>query len=350
VIIMSNAMPEEAAGRSAMQVVGARSGRRRAPWLAVAVAAAATVCSTQAAAQSAYPTRLIRIVVPTVAGGSTTMIARLVSEHFTKVWGQSVIVDNRPGGNTVVGTEYVARAAPDGYTLLVPSITHIVLPLITSTPYDPIKSFVPISGLASQMYVMLVHPSVPARSVKELIALAKARPGQIDYSISGAASGGRIGAELFSMAAGVRLQMIPYKGGAQAMADLIGGQVQLSYQAPITSMPHIESGRLRALGVTGPKRSRVLPDLPTMAEAGLKGAEMLSWQALFAPAATPPEVVSRLSQQVRALLGSPEVSARLASHGVDAYPTTPEEFLATMQADSARIARVVKAAGIRIEN
>lgn len=302
-----------------------------------------------AVAQSSYPGRLIRIVVPTVAGGSTTMIARLVADHLSKVWGQSAIVDNRPGGNTVVGTEYVARSAPDGYTLLVPSITHVVLPLITSTPYDPIRSFVPISGLASQMYVMLVHPSVPAKSVKELIALAKARPGQIDYSISGAASGGRIGAELFSMAAGVKLQMIPYKGGAQAMADLIGGQVQLSYQAPITSTPHLKSGRLRALGVTGEKRSQVLPDLPTMSEVGLKGAEMLSWQALFAPAGTPPEVVEKLSKEVRTFLVSPEVSTRLAGHGVDAYPSTPEQFLAIMKTDSTRISRVVKAAGIRVE-
>lgn len=316
---------------------------------AVCVAGAMTLCAAGACAQSAYPSRLIRIVVPTVAGGSTTMIARLVSEHLTKVWGQSAIVDNRPGGNTVVGTEYVARSAPDGYTLLVPSITHVVLPLIMSTPYDPIKSFIPISGLASQMYVMLVHPSVPAKSVKELIALAKARPGQIDYSISGAASGGRIGAELFSMAAGVKLQMIPYKGGAQAMSDLIGGQVQLSYQAPITSTPHLKSGRLRALGVTGEKRSQVLPDLPTMTEVGLKGAEMLSWQALFAPAGTPAEIVDKLSKEIQNVLASPEVTARLAAHGVDAYPSTPEQFLVIMKRDSTRIAQVVKAAGIRVE-
>lgn len=316
---------------------------------AMIVACAGMSFAGGALAQTVYPTRLIRIVVPTVAGGSTTMIARLVAEHFTKVWGQSAIVDNRPGGNTVVGTEYVARSAPDGYTLLVPSITHVVLPLIMSTPYDPIRSFVPISGLASQMYVMLVHPSVPAKSVKELIALAKARPGQIDYSISGAASGGRIGAELFSMAAGVKLQMIPYKGGAQAMADLIGGQVQLSYQAPITSMPHLKSGRLRALGVTGANRSQVLPDLPTMAEVGLKGAEMLSWQALFAPAGTPAEIVDKLSKEIRTVLASPEVTARLAAHGVDAYPSTPEQFVAIMKTDSARISRVVKAAGIRVE-
>lgn len=322
------------------------SQRRGAAMLA---AGAAMSLSGVAAAQSPYPGRLIRIVVPTVAGGSTTMIARLVAEHLSKAWGQSAIVDNRPGGNTVVGTEYVARSAPDGHTLLVPSITHVVLPLIMPTPYDPIKSFVPISGLASQMYVMLVHPSVPAKSVKELIALAKARPGQIDYSISGAASGGRIGAELFSMAAGVKLQMIPYKGGAQAMADLIGGQVQLSYQAPITSTPHLRSGRLRALGVTGEKRSQVLPDLPTMAEVGLKGAEMLSWQALFAPAGTPSEIVDKLSKEIRSFLATPEVSARLAAHGVDAYPSTSEQFLAIMKTDSTRISRVVKAAGIRVE-
>lgn len=314
-------------------------------WMVAMFVATAPV----AMAQSAYPNRLIRIVVPTVAGGSTTMIARLVADHLTKTWGQSAIVENRPGGNTVVGTEFVAKAAPDGYTLLVPSITHIVLPLITPTPYDPIKDFVPVSGLASQMYVMLLHPSVPAKNVKEFIALAKARPGQVDYSISGAASGGRLGAELFSMVAGVKFQMIPYKGGAQALTDLLGGQVQMSYQAPITVSHHLKAGRLRGIAVTGEERSHVLPDIPTMAEVGLRGAEVTSWQALFAPAATPREVVDKLSAEVRKVLASTEVVTRLSAQGVNAFASTPEQFTSFMKNDSAKIAKVVKAAGIRVD-
>ncbi len=303
-----------------------------------------------AAAQQAYPNRMIRIVVPTVAGGSTTMIARLVAQHFTTAWGQSAIVDNRPGGNTIVGTEHVAKAAPDGYTLLVPSITHIVLPLLTNTPYDAIKDFTPISGLASQMYVMLIHPSVPAKDVKAFVALAKARPGQVDYSISGAASGGRLAAELFSMVAGIKMQLIPYKGGAQAMSDLIGGQVQASYQAPITSTPHIKSGRLRAIAVTGNTRSAVLPDVPTMAEAGLPGVVVTSWQGILAPAGTPRDIVEKLSAEVRKVLASPDVVAKLASQGVTAFPSTPDDFTAFLRADTAKIAKIVKTANIRIEN
>ncbi len=316
---------------------------------AAAVGAVLAMTGT-AAAQQAYPNRMIRIVVPTVAGGSTTMIARLVAQHFTTAWGQSAIVDNRPGGNTIVGTEHVAKAVPDGYTLLVPSITHIVLPLLTNTPYDAIKDFAPVSGLASQMYVMLIHPSVPAKDVKAFVALAKARPGQVDYSISGAASGGRLAAELFSMVAGIKMQLIPYKGGAQAMSDLIGGQVQASYQAPITSTPHIKSGRLRAIAVTGDVRSAVLPDVPTMAEAGLPGVVVISWQGILAPAGTPKDIVEKLSAEVRKVLASPDVVAKLASQGVTAFPSTPDDFTAFLRADTAKIAKIVKTANIRIEN
>lgn len=302
-----------------------------------------------ALAQTTYPNRLIRIVVPTVAGGSTTMIARLAADHLTKTWGQSAIVDNRPGGNTILGTEFVAKATPDGYTLLVPSITHIVLPLLTPTPYDPIRDFAPISGLASQPYVLLLHPSVPAKNVREFVALAKRRPGQVDYSISGAASGGRIAAELFSMVAGIRMQMIPYKGGAQALTDLIGGQVQASYQAPITVSHHIKSGRLRGIGITSETRASVLPDIPTMGEAGYPGSEMITWQAIFAPAGTPKDIVNKLNGEIRKVLGAADVAAKLAAQGVTANPTTPEQFTAFMKSESAKIGKVVKAAGINIK-
>ena len=308
------------------------------------------VLAGSAAAQQAYPNKLIRIIVPTVAGGSTSAIARLVAQHFTASWGQQVIVENRAGGNTIVGTEWVAKSAPDGYTLLVPSITHVLLPLLTTTPYDPIKDFAPISGLATQMYVMLLHPSVPANNLREFIALTKARPGQVDYSISGAASGGRMAAELFSMMAGVKMQLIPYKGGAQALTDLVGGQVQLSFQAPITVIHHLKSGRLRAIGVTSETRSPALPEVPTMAEAGLPGVEVSPWQGILAPAGTPREVVDKLSAEIARHLAMPDIVAKLAGQGVTPFASTPDQFAALLKADMAKYAKVIKVANIKLEN
>ena len=314
------------------------------------VAGTLTAMPAVSAAQQVYPNRAIRIIVPTVAGGSTTTIARLVAQHFTATFAQPAIVDNRPGGNTVVGTDYVARAAPDGYTLLVPSITHIVLPLLTATPYDAIRDFAPVSSLASQMYVMVLHPSVPARNIREFVALAKPRPGQVDYSISGAASGGRLAAELFSMVSGVKMQMIPYKGGAQALIDLVGGQVQVSFQAPITVMAHIKSGRLRGVAVTGEARSQVLPQIPTMAEAGLSGVVIYTWQGMLAPAGTPREILDKLAGEIQKVLSLPETTARLDSQGVTPFPSTPDAFTALLKSDTAKIANIVKVANIKIEN
>ena len=302
-----------------------------------------------AGAQQAYPDKLIRIIVPTVAGGSTSTIARLIAQHFTASWGQQAIVENRPGGNTIVGTEWVAKSAPDGYTLLVPSITHVILPLLTPTPYDPIKDFAPISGLATQMYVMLLHPSVPANTLREFIALTKARPGQVDYSISGAASGGRMAAELFSMMAGVKMQLIAYKGGAQALIDLVGGQVQMSFQAPIVVIPHIKSGKLKAIAITGETRSSVLSQTPTFTEAGLPGFEVKSWQGILAPAGTPREVIDKLASEIGRILAMPDIAAKLASQGVTPFASTPDQFTALLKADTAKYARVIKTANIKLE-
>ncbi len=305
--------------------------------------------ATSGHAQQAYPAKLIRIIVPTVPGGSTTAIARLVAQKLTQSWGQQVIVENRAGGDTLIGTSLVAKSPPDGYTLLVPSITHVILPLLTPTPYDAIKDFAPVTSLASQMYVMLLHPSVPANTLLEFIALAKAKPGQLNYSASGAGSGPRMAVELFGMMTGVKLQLIAYKGGAQALTDLIGGQVQMSLQAPIVSIGHVKSGKLKAIAVTGESRSSALPQIPTAAEAGLPGFEFNSWQGLLAPAGTPNEVVAKLATETGKILAIPDIREKLASQGVSALASTPDQFSALLKADTAKFARIVKTANIKLE-
>jgi len=307
----------------------------------------ATACS--ATAQQAYPTKLIRIIVPTVAGGSTTAIARLVSQKLTESWGQQVLIENRAGGDTLIGTDWVAKSPPDGYTLLVSSITHVILPLLTSTPYDALRDFAPVTGLASQMYVLLLHPSVPANTLHEFIALAKARPGQLDYSASGAGSGPRMAVEQFSIMTGVKLQLISYKGGAQALTDLIGGQVHMSLQAPTASIAHIKSGKLKAIAVTGSTRSSGLPQIPTVAEAGVPGFEFNSWQGLLAPARTPSDVVAKLSTEIGRILAIPDIKEKLTSQGVGTFASTPDQFAALLKADMAKFAKIVKIANIRLQ-
>jgi len=302
------------------------------------------------AAQQAYPAKLIRIIVPTVPGGSTTAIARLVAQKLTESWGQQVIVENRAGGDTLIGTDMVAKSPPDGYTLLVPSITHVILPLLKPTPYDAIKDFAPVTSLASQMYVMLLHPTVPANTLQEFIALAKAKPGQLNYSASGAGSGPRMAVEQLSMMTGVKLQLIAYKGGAQALTDLIGGQVHMSLQAPIVSIGHIKSGKLKAIAVTGEHRSPALPQIPTAAEAGLPGFEFNSWQGLLAPAGTPDEVIAKLAAETGKILAIPDIREKLASQGVASFASTPDQFAALLKADTAKFARIIKAANIKLEN
>jgi tripartite-type tricarboxylate transporter receptor subunit TctC len=306
--------------------------------------------SSGIAAQQPYPAKAVRIVVPTVPGGSTDHVARMVAEKLRESFGQPVIVDNRPGGNGIAGTEAVARAAPDGYTLLVQSGTHVVLPFVEpKLRYDPLKDFAPVASLTSTRYVMLVHPSVPAKTLKEFIAFAKARPGQVNFASSGTASGSRIAGEVFNMLAGVRMQNIPYKGGAQALTDAIGGHVHVTYNSPAISAPHVNSGRLRGLAISGDPRLSLLPQVPTFIEAGLPAYNEMGWQAMFAPAATPRPVVEKLSAEIARMLAAPDLRDRFDKQALEPFVSSQEKFLAMMKAETAKLAKLVKTTNIKFE-
>lgn len=306
--------------------------------------------ATCSAAQQPYPSKAVRIIVPVVPGGSTDNVARLVAEKLRESSGQPMIVDNRPGANGIVGTEAVARAAPDGYTLLVQSGTHVVLPFVEpKLRYDPLKDFAPVATLASTRYVMLVHPSVPAKTLKEFIAFAKSRPGQINFASSGSASGSRIAGEVFNMLAGVRMQNIPYKGGAQALTDAIGGHVHVSYNSPNISAPHVNSGRLRGLAISGDPRLPLLPQVPTFIEAGLPAYNEMGWHGMYAPAATPRPVLDKLSADITRILAAPDLKDRFEKQALEPFVSTPEKFAAMLKAETAKLTKLVKTANIKFQ-
>jgi len=301
-------------------------------------------------AQDAYPSRPIRIIVPFPPGGSIDPLARLVGQKLTEAWGQPVIADNRPGGNSIIGSEAVARSKPDGYTLLVASTTHVINPSLLSTPYDAIKDFAPVATLTKNELVLVVNPSVPANSLRDVIDLAKAKPGQLNFASSGSGTSIHLAGELFSHAAGVKMTHIPYKGAAPAIADLIGGQVQLVFQVPIVVMPHVKSGKLRAIAISGERRLAALPQVPTLAESGLPGVEMRIWNGLLAPAGTPSEVVQKLSAEITKVLSAPEVRTLLLSQGNEPFVSTPDQFASLLRSDLAKFAKIVKSANIKLAN
>lgn len=304
--------------------------------------------ATYVAAQQPYPSKLIRIIVPLIPGGSTNNLARLFAEKLKESLGQPVIVENRPGGNTIIGTEAVARSAPDGYTLLVQSGTHVIIPFVEpKLPYDPLKDFAPVATLTRVRYVMLVHPSVPAKTLKEFIAFARARPSQINFASSGSASGSRLAGEMFNMLAGVRMQNIPYKGGAQAMSDLIGGHVHVSYNSLMISAPHVNSGKLKGLAISGETRHALLPQVPTFIESGLPAYNEMGWQGMFAPAATPKPVVDKLSADIARMLAAPDFKDTLEKQGVEPFISTPEQFAAMLKAETGKLVKLVKTANIK---
>jgi len=303
-----------------------------------------------AVAQQAYPGKPIRMITPYAPGGATTALARIVGQKLTESWGQQVLVENRPGGNTIIGTEALAKAAPDGYTIALMTSTHIVVSLLFPTPYDAIKDFAPVATVASAELLLVMHPSVPANSLRELIALAKSRPGQLNHGSTGSGSSSRLALELINITAGVQIQDVPYKGGGPAVADLIGGQVQLGVHNPINVVPHVKSGRLRAIAISGEHRLSALPQVPTFAEAGLPGIDVKLWLGILAPAGIAKEILGKLSVEIARILGMPEVKEKIANLGVDPFISTPEQFGAIMKSELARWSKVIKAANIRIEN
>ena len=298
-----------------------------------------------------WPSRPLRIVVPFPPGGGTDIGTRIVGQKLQEALGQPVVIENRAGASGIVGTEFTARAAPDGYTLMMGNIgTHAInQSLFSKLSYDPVKDFAPISQVALLPMFLLVYPSMPAASVKELIALAKAKPGSINYSSSGAGGMPHVSGALFSSMAGVTMVHIPYKGGGPAVADLIGGQVQVSFATVLESISHVKAGKLRALGVSSARRSVAMPELPTIAEAGVPGYESGSWLGLFAPAGTPKEIVARLSDEAVRIVKLPEVREKLLQQGADPVGGTAAELVATQAADIAKYARVLRESGIKPE-
>ena len=304
-----------------------------------------------ALAAEAYPAKAIRMVVPFPAGGTTDILGRVAGQKITETLKQQVIIDNRPGAGGNIGTELVAKSPPDGYTLLTdPGSTLTINPsLYRNLGYDVVKDFAPVTILAAVPNVLEVHPSLPVKNVKELIALAKSKPGQLNYASTGAGQSTHLSMELFKTMAGVNVVHIPYKGSAPALTDLLGGQVTLMFDNMPTSLPHIKAGKLRALAVSTLKRSPVLPQLPTVAESGLPGFEVSVWFAVLAPSGTPRDIVQRLNAVLVKALQAPDVKQRLADQGADPVGNTPEQFAAVIQRDLVKWAKVVKDSGVRLD-
>jgi tripartite-type tricarboxylate transporter receptor subunit TctC len=313
------------------------------------VLALPTTLAAGATAPPDYPNRPIRFITPYAPGGSTSVMARLVGQHLTERWGQNVIVDNRPGGNTIIGNEALVRSAPDGYTIMLGTTTHAILSSITKTPYDPIRDFAPVATIGVAPQVLVLHPSVPANTVQEVIALAKAKPGHLNFASSGAGGPTHLAGELFNVVAGVKTQHIPYKGAGPAMVDLIGGHVQMFYSVPVNILAHVQGGKLKAIAVTGKSRITALPQMPTFAEAGLPGYDVKTWNGVLAPAGTPTAIVDKLSKEIAALLAMPATREKLDAVGMSIMISRPEQFSAMIKSDIALYLKVIKAANIRID-
>ena len=311
-------------------------------------AIALLVIALQAHAQS-YPNRPIRIVVPFGPGGFTDVAARIIQKELAPAIGQPIVIENKPGAGSTIGTSEIAKAAPDGYNLVMISTTHVISPhLYKQMPYDPIKDFTPVMKLAEGPYVLIVHPSLPVRSVADLIALAKARPNTIDYASSGNGSAQHLVGALFVTMAGAPLSHVPYKGSSGAMNDVLGGIVKVSFVGVPNALPNLHAGKIRALAVTTKKRYAELPDVPTMDEAGVKGYDATIWLGLLAPPGTPREIVDKLNASITKILSTPDARKLMASAGVDVATSSPEEFAALMQSELERWGKVVRETGATV--
>lgn len=313
----------------------------------LALLCAALFATGMSASAQQYPSRPVRLIVPQSAGGSTDVIARVVAQKMAEGLGQAVVVDNRPGAGSINGVEMVVHAAPDGHTLLAVAGSFTINPALhKKLPFDSIRDFTAVTQLATLPHILVVHPSVPVNSLKELIALARAKPGQLNYASSGIATSTHMAAELFMFMTQTSMVNVPYKGGAPAMVAMLGGQCQLNFATISTAIPHIRSSKLRALAVTSARRSIAAPEFPTIAEAGLPGYDHSSWVGLLAPARTPQAAVARVQDEAVKAAHAPEVKAVLAREGLEATGTTPADFANFIKTDIAKWIKVAKAAGI----
>lgn len=303
-----------------------------------------------AQAQTAYPTRAVRLIVPSSPGGGTDISARILAPQLTQFLGQQVIVENRPGAGTMIGGEAVARAAPDGYTLLMGISTLAINPaMYKKVPYDALKDLAPVSQAVSLSNVLVVHPSLPPRNVKEFVAFVKTRPGQINFASAGVGTSPHLSMELLLVLAKLNMVHVPYKGSGPGVTDLVAGHVPVMMPNMLSAQPHIKTGRLRALGVTGTKRAPGAEDIPTIAEAGVAGYEAVQWYGVLAPAATPRDIITKLYAGVVRALQNPDVRQRLLNDGAEPVGSSPEEFAAYLRTETVKWAQVIKAAGIKPE-
>ena len=311
----------------------------------------AAALAASAAHAGVYPSKPIRFVVAFPPGGGTDIIARSIAQKLAERLAQQVLVDNRPGAGGNIGTDIVAKSAPDGYTLLMGSAGPLAInaSLFAAMPFDPVRDLAPVTLAASTPNVLVVQPSLKATTVTELISLAKAHPGEINFASSGHGTPAHLAGELFNSMAGVKLVHVPYKGATPALADLLGGQVQLMFSTMPPALPHVKDGKLRALAVTSAKRSPATPDLPTVDEAALPGFEANTWHGVVVPAGTPASIVAKLNREIVAILHLPEIVERLSSQGAEPVGSTPEEFAAYIRSETTKWAKVVRESGARAE-
>jgi len=327
----------------------------RAPLFALAIGAALCVATPLRAAEPPseaknYPNRPIRLIDPYAPGGGSGVIARLVGAKLADAWGKQIVVDNRPGAAAAIGTEIAAKAAPDGYTLLMGTSGSIAIsPNVNKVPYDPINDLAPITQTSGQAMLVVLHPSVPINSVKELIAAAKAQPGKLIYSSSGAGGSGHLAVELFQSIAKVSMTHVPYKGSGPAVLALLSGEAQLGFTNILAVLPHVNAGRLKAIAVTSAKRANAAPNIPTLAESGVPGYEATSWNGMFAPAKTPRAIIDKIHAEVAKALQSPDVREKLVAMGSDPVGSTPDEFRAYIKQEHARWGKVIRENNIRAE-
>lgn len=317
--------------------------------LLVGLVAAAAAPAVAKADEPAYPSRPIRVLVGVPPGGSTDSLTRIFADWLRQSTGQPAVVENRPGVNSALAADTVARAAPDGYTLLTATDAFITVPLLQRVTYDPFRDFAPIGTVATNRFVFVVHPSVPVRSLAEFIAYAKARPGQLNYGSSGSGGVSHIGIEKFRMMTGIDLVHVPYRGAGPALNDAIAGRFELSMWTPLAVAGHVASGLLRPLAITGPTRLPMLPDVPTFAEGGLPAYDHRSWFVVLAPAGTPNQIIERLGTEIRQMLASPRVREILDRQGVEPLISTPADVTTLMRADTVELARLIEAANIRMD-
>jgi len=320
---------------------------------ALAAALALIVVAPTARAQiaAAYPDKSVRLVVPFAAGGALDVVARIVGQKLTETWGRQIVIDNRLGAGGNIGAEFVAKAPPDGYTLLMSSVTTqaINMSLLAKPPYDFVRDYAPVALVASAPLALVIHASLPAKSVKEFIALAKAHPGELNYFSSGTGTGTHLAAVIFDQLADVRTTHVPYKGGAQGLGDLLSGQVQFAMSTIGLVEPHVQTGRLRLLGVGSVKRYTRLPQIPTIAESGVKGYEAEQWYGVVGPAGTPAAIVNKLAAEIKTIVANPDVRERFYSQGIEPVYATPEEFAVYIKASVAKYAKVIKTLGLKVE-